>query len=552
MKIHSRALLGLLVLAGSAGGVLLACSSDDDTTATTIDAGSDSATGDATVGTNCPPQATPACSAASCTAQFGGDAGFCVDGACVQAISQDCARVGGDLTGSNQVVLGAMLLTNSTGPSRANSFELAINEINKAGGIPDPDSCKPARTLAYVYCDDLNATGTTVADGGTDRIRGAKHLVNDLKVPMIIGGSNSTTTPDIATNVTDPAKVMLFAPSTTAASVTTLAGASPDGTRLLWRTAPSDNAQALAIQKVLAEVATSVGAPKIALVTNDGGYGVGLAASIQNGLTIGGAAPTAANFKAISFQAATDGSNPTGLAIPQSQAVQALVNFQPTIVIMVGTAEATNGVLIPYERTSPPSAPKYILADGQKKDDLVTTYFNNTTNTGLTATQAASLHARLRGTQPGVVTQQLTQNFFSLGYKTAYGASSLLSYGMAGSYDIGYMIGYAIAATKGGAVTGTALAQNMSLLVGGSDGLDVGSAALPKGMSAMLQGTKVDFNGASGPLDFDLTTGEALSDYSVWCVKDDPNNAGKYLFEEVAGEHYDSKTSTLIGTYACP
>lgn len=540
MKIRSRALLGLLVVAGTAGATLLACSDDDEVTPNS-DAGTDGPTSDAPTGPTCEDAGAPSCTAEACRAQFGGDAGFCIEGTCVPAITQDCPRAGGDLTGSNQIVIGAMLLNASTGPTRANSLELAINEINAAGGIPDPDACKPARTLAFVQCDDTNPGGS---DAGTDRIRGGRHLIDDLKVPAILGGSNSGNTLDIANNLTIPAKTMLFAPSSTAATIAALS-ASPDGTRIVWRAAPSDNGQTVALQKVFADVVPAAATPlKVALVTANDAYGKGIAAGFQNGLLIDGAAPTAGNFRAIEYRKV----NGTGDGVDQAAAVTALNDFAPTIVVMAGTAEANSGVLEPYEegRGGRP-APYYVLADGQKKDDLITYV-----NTPGKATFAAGFHARLRGTQPGVVTQQLTQNFFNLGYKTAYGADSILSYGMAGAYDIGYMLAYAVAATKGGAVTGTTLSQNMSLLVGGTEGIDVGTAALARGMTAMLGGTKVDFNGASGPLDFDLTTGEAPSDYSIWCLKNDPNNAGKYLFEEVAGQSYAAKTQTLTGTFACP
>ena len=225
------------------GTFLLACSDDDDGKATNAgDAGADGLITSPDTGVTCPPVETPACNAAKCTADLGEPA-VCLAGTCVKLQSQDCPRSGGDLTGANQVVIGTLLAQNGTngasGTARLNSIALAVKEINAGGGIPDPDPCKPRRTLVYVGCDDANLASDAGADAAPeiDRARAGKHLIEDLKVPVIIGGSTSGTTLDIAKNITVPAKVMQFAPSSTAISITapTDFNASPDGTRLLWR-----------------------------------------------------------------------------------------------------------------------------------------------------------------------------------------------------------------------------------------------------------------------------------------------------------------------------
>lgn len=549
MVSRARVFMGLMLLAGGATSALIACSSDDDNNATpTQDGGAD--TGTSETGTTCPPLQAPTCTSETCAAQFGGDAGFCIEGQCVPAITADCQRAGGDLKGDNQIIVGALLGVTGTGPTRVNSLELAIDEINAAGGVPDPDQCKPARKLAFVHCDDTNAGDAGLA---TDRVRGGNHLLKDLRSPVIVGSSTSGITLDVATTLTVPNKAMQFAPSSTAISITDFA-ASPDGTRLLWRAAPSDVGQSSALQKVFAQVEAIVnkGATvKVALVTKSDAYGTGIATAFRNGLLIAGA-PATTQVTAISYDTTPAGATAPNQSI--TNALGALKSAAPDIIVMAGTTELTQFILVPYEneRTSQP-LPYYILADGQKKDDLVAD-FNGVTGVGYAAITGdkASLHNRIRGTQPGVVTQQLTQNFFNFGYKSRYPNNAVLSYGMAGTYDIGYMIAYAAAAAKGQPITGTLLAQNMQFLVGGTDEIDVGSAALARGMTAMINGTKVDFNGASGPLDFDLTKGEAPSDYSVWCVKNDPNTAGKFAFQEVAGSSYSARTQTLEGAYECP
>lgn len=551
MVSRARVFMGLMLLAGGATSALLACSDDDNNNGpTTQDAGRD--TGTSETGSSCPPVEAPTCTSATCAAQFGGDAGFCIEGQCVPAITDDCKRAGGDITGDNQIIVGALLGVTGTGPTRVNSLEIAIDEINAAGGVPDPDQCKPARKLAFVHCDDTNAGDAGLA---TDRVRGGNHLLKDLRTPVIVGSSTSGITLDVATNLTVPNRAMQFAPSSTAISITDFA-ASPDGTRLLWRAAPSDVGQSSALQKVFAQVETIVNkgaAVKVALVTKSDAYGAGIATAFRNGLLINGA-PATTQVTAISYDTTPAGATAPNASI--SNALAALKTAAPDIIVMAGTTELTQFILVPYENERPGGnpLPYYVLADGQKKDDLVADFNVVTTTAGYAAINGdkASLHNRIRGTQPGVVTQQLTQNFFNFSYKNRYPTNAVLSYGMAGTYDIGYMIAYAAAAAKGQPLTGTVLAQNMQFLVGGTEEVDVGSAALARGMTAMLGGQKVDFNGASGPLDFDLAKGEAPSDYSVWCVKNDPNNAGKFTFQEVAGTSYSARTQTLSGNYDCP
>lgn len=545
-------------------GVLAACSDDDPKVVTANDAGNDANNSEETgPGDQCPPQPEPECTAAKCTTDPN-DPQVCVEGKCVKMKSIDCPKVGGDLQGGNVVVVGVSLAQNgankASGESRINSLELAIKEVNAAGGIRDADKCKAPRTLAYVACDDANIAGAPDggADGGpgdpvVDRIRGAKHLIEDLKVPVIVGASTSGNTLDLAKNATVPGKVMQFAPSSTAIAITAPAdfNASPDGTRLLWRAAPSDVVQSVVLQKMFAQVETEVKAKnggaaiKLALVTKNDAYGKGIAQAFKSGLMINGAAPSGASFADIVYKTAP--ADPDGVL--RADAAAELGTFQPDIVVMAGTSEATDDIMRPFEASNPAKKPIYILADGQKKPELTALVDPADAKTPAPADREG-LRKRIRGTQPGVLTP-LAQTFFNVAYKEAYGADSVLSYGMAGTYDIGYMVTYALTASKGAPVTGTDLAKNMALLTGGTQKIDVGSTGLSKGMEAMLKGEKIDFNGASGPLDFDVATGEAPSDYGIWCVKVDPNNNAR-VFEEATGQSYSASTSALTGTFSCP
>lgn len=539
-------------------GFLAGCGDDDAPGGATPDAGADAdAKPDAEPTDQCPPLPEPECTAAKCTTDPD-DPHVCVEGECVQMKSLDCPRVGGDLEGGNVVVIGASLAQSgpnkASGEGRINSLELAIKEVNAAGGIRDADKCKPPRTLAFVACDDQNREASP-ADNleSIDRIRGAEHLLQNLKVPVIVGGSTSGTTMDLAKNAAIPANAMLFAPSSTAISLTNPPdfNPSPGGTRLLWRTAPSDVVQSVALRAIFLQLeselkAANGGEPiKLALVTKSDTYGAGIAEAFKKGLEVNGAAPTEDSFLDVVYKenaAATEGVDP-------ADAVAALSAFQPHIIVMAGTSEATDEIVRPFEAANPATKPMYAFADGQKKAELTALVDAADTKTPA-PTDREGLRKRIRGTQPGVLTP-LAQSFFNVAYKEAYGTDSVLAYGMAGTYDIGYLITYALTASKGAPVTGTDLAKNMALLVGGTSKIDVGKTSLSKGMEAMLKGEKVDFNGASGPLDFDVDLGEAPADYGVWCIKVDPND-DKRVFEEATGQIYDSTKAELDGAFTCP
>jgi hypothetical protein len=54
----------------------------------------------------------------------------------------------------------------------------------------------------------------------------------------------------------------------------------------------------------------------------------------------------------------------------------------------------------------------------------------------------------------------------------------------------------------------------------------------------------INFDGASGPLDFDNETGEALSDIATWCVR--RNSNGSYGFDPPLGGYYSAENQAVI------
>ncbi|MEO5726465.1 MAG: hypothetical protein ABI134_12920, partial [Byssovorax sp.] len=59
----------------------------------------------------------------------------------------------------------------------------------------------------------------------------------------------------------------------------------------------------------------------------------------------------------------------------------------------------------------------------------------------------------------------------------------------------------------------------------------------------------IDYNGASGPLDFDNKTGEAPSDIQIWCIPKD-QSTGKAGSALSSGQSYSAASDKLVGVIA--
>ena len=196
------------------------------------------------------------------------------------------------------------------------------------------------------------------------------------------------------------------------------------------------------------------------------------------------------------------------------------------------------------------------MPDGPAKPDLWNAVKADAARDG------GDLVKRIQGTVPGAVTA-LAKNFFDLSYKLRFPqvpdengtpVDSTLLFGMAGSYDATYLLTYAMVANNSDAktFTGAQLAQGFAKTRDGAL-TNVGTANYSAAVGALRGGQSIDFNGASGPLDFDLTTGTAPSDMIIWCVRKNPNSAtGDYQRFDDTGLTFDSLSGALQGTYTCP
>jgi len=477
----------------------------------------------------------PQCSVHQDCVDLDGPGYFCrpSDRQCIALLSPECTTLHGDYTNPGAIFIGSLLPT--TGPNRSfgkpaeNSIGLALDDFtNSANGLPPVPGSSQRRPLVLVGCDD-----------STDPIAAAKHLTADLEVPAIIGAAFSGVTIKVATEVTIPAGTLLISPSATSVALTSL-----QDNGLVWRTSPSDTLQADALSLVVPTVEANVRSElglgpgttiKVAIAHKGDAYGKGLTDTLEQKLTFNGK-PALQN--AGSYMRRDYGDPDAGTARYET-VIADILAFKPHILLLFGTNESVSDMFGPIEARwtgEGPAVsyqPRYLFSDGgllQELSDLVGT--NN------------DLRLRVRGTVPG--TGNSLYNAFLGWYQGAVtDGTSPDAFGTAGAYDATYLIAYSIVSLGGQPLTGSSIAAGFGKLVPPGSPVSVGSTNINDAFAKLSAGENIDFNGASGPLDFDLSTGEAPSDIQVWCLPRMPD--GKAGPGTNSGQFYNAATGQLQG-----
>ncbi|MBI2391732.1 MAG: ABC transporter substrate-binding protein [Deltaproteobacteria bacterium] len=545
----SSRLLGLLLFAASCAageGCTLLVDSSAEQCSTNGDCTSK---GGAFAGSVCGPEHTCVIRCTTnkaCMAQRGGQPAICVGatGACAPLLSPDCKTIFQEdstvLENDRAVVLGVLLpQTGENAASmkpRVNAIELARRHIHTAaGGLPSGDGA--SRPLVILSCTDAD-----------DPVRAARHLAEVVHVPAIIGPAFSGVTTTVARDVTIPRGVLVISPSATSPTITHL-----DDKGLVWRTAPSDVIQAAAMVQLVAtrlepEVRTALALKetdkiKLALVHKGDAYGVGLAAALFRDLRFNGGATAAANdpayYKELGYVDPLK-TTPAEQAASYKKTVDDLVAFAPHVLITIGTAEAVNEVFAKAEASWPAAAsyrPRHLVADGLQVPELIEKIGTND-----------GLRKRVLGTIAGV--PGANYDSFANDYKVVFGTDTQPDSYAAGAYDATLLVAYAIAAAGNQPLTGALVDAGLKKSVPGPRAVPInaGHNDINAGFSAMGK-DGIDYNGASGPLDFDVTTGEAPADIQIWCVR---SSGGKATAFVSSGLIFAAKSKALEGTFSCP
>ncbi len=233
------------------------------------------------------------------------------------------------------VLLGYTGPIESLTPGMADSAELAMQEVNEAGGILDGDTLVPVR--ADSTCID-SAAATAAAE----------RLVTSEGVVAIMGADCSGVTIATLNNVAAPNGVVMISPSATSPALT---GIEDQG--LFFRTAPSDARQG----EVLADILSEKGVEEIAVTYTNNDYGKGLADAFQ------------AAFEAKGGEVLISSAHEDGKA-DYSAEVGALSASGAEWLAVLGYADQ-GGVGVIRAATDTGAFEKFVLGDGMFSESLI-------------------------------------------------------------------------------------------------------------------------------------------------------------------------------------
>jgi ABC-type branched-subunit amino acid transport system substrate-binding protein len=199
------------------------------------------------------------------------------------------------------------------GPPMFAGAQLAINEINAAGGVLN-------QQVAYEEADD--GTSAQVAAAAMDRLI-------SVGTHVIIGAGASGVSKAVLPKVVAAQRVMI-SPSATSDELTTI-----DDKGLFFRTSPPDVLQA----KALADIIMRDGPRRVAVIARDDTYGAGLQAGVQEDLLVAGIKP--ADLFTLKYSANTTDADPqkaySAVFLPSARQIK---TFEPDAILIVGFGES--------------------------------------------------------------------------------------------------------------------------------------------------------------------------------------------------------------------
>lgn len=447
------------------------------------------------------------------------------EGRCVPLLTEHCDTITGDYRDPRAIFLGSLFSTKgaqaATNLARQQSAALAIEQINDVGGVPAYGHERPS-SLVLVSCDET-----------TDLGRAATHLINDLKVPAIIGPNTSQDTLRVSSEFSSPAGTVVMTPTGVASSITAL-----DDSNLTFQMVPTDVQRAgLMISQINAleeqiKEERDLDSIKLGIVYRDDALGIGTRTAL-NDLSINGK-PVAdpANF---GNRVYIDPYDPK--RDDQAELIRKYVEFAPDIIVLAGTAEAISAVLVPLEAAwTAEHRPTYIGIDSVKVPELLEAARDND-----------DLRERVRGT--GIMpTPSSIPVFdaFTVDYKIRFPGESAGISGMGPSYDAVYSIAFGIAASNDQPVSGSAIVEGFSRIAGGAMEVPVGATKVLSAFLELDSGRDISAIGTFSPLEWSERGAVVGATLEMWCIG---TANGKPVFRG-SGLTYGIREGQSYGAYA--
>ena len=346
---------------------------------------------------------------------------------------------------------------------RQRAFELAIRHVNDGGGV---FGLPVTVAVADATADPEKAVAT------------ARRLVEVEGVHAIVGPNASASALPVAERVIGPAAIPTVSFSATSPALTAVAD-----NDFLFRTALSDVSQG----PVLARLARERGFDNVGLIHVDDAWGRGLAGAFETAWE-GPIKTVPVDRTETSFRAA--------LRESASGGAQALVVIAFETAALAMVREAIAGGI--YD--------SFVFGDGAKRPSLVRS---------LGGARLGDMY----GTGPASAPESAASAAWEAAWVAEYGALPVLAY-VKEAYDA--TVALALAAQAAGRLHGAAIRSRLRA-VGSSPGTVV--TAGPSGVAAALrilaEGGEVDYEGASGSIDWDGNGDLRRGHIGIWRFTED-------------------------------
>jgi len=356
------------------------------------------------------------------------------------------------------------------GESSRNGVELAIDEINAAGGV-----------MGEPVVLEVSDTQTEPQSG----VDAAQRLVSVQNVSAIVGALSSGVTIPVASSVTSVEGVPQISNASTSPVMTDL-----DDNDFLFRTTPSDAFQGVA----LAAVARDEGVDQVAVLYINNDYGEGLANAFSDAFeSAGGEVVGSAGYE-------------PGLASYRGDLNAVSEGDAP--LLLIGYPE--NGQTILRQALEGGYFSEFMFTDGMKSPQIVENlgaqYLNGSFGTAAEArddTDAAQ--------------------HFKAAYQAAFGELPPVPY-IDTAYDAVYSI--ALAALAGESVEPASIRDHLRA-INDPDGEVVGPGEFARAAELLAAGQAINYEGASGSVDFDAN-GDVGGTFADWQIQD-----GEYVTRRI-------------------
>lgn len=449
---------------------------------------------------------------------------------CVSLLSSSCERVYGDFTDEDAVVFGFLGPFDGafafTGDDQIPVLELFTDEVESFGpGLPGgPNGAR--RPIVIVVCDESVAG-----------IESTTHLIENVKVPIIVGPAFSTPLLDVA-NLAIQNDVFMLA---TAAGSPLLLDLQDEG--LIWSVETNAVANAQPYKAVLSEVETAARAAQAVPTGTD----IKVAHTVSGDVVVQSTANSVTQTIEFNGMPALDnGTNyqrfeygdPTEGPVDLTPVVVEILNMEPNVIILQGQIEIYEQLMRPLEENWPMGVERPFYISEKQGPEFVQV-----------ATDHPDAITRHRGFQFFEDKSSINYQSFAIEYRSVHPMGIDPPPFAENVYDALYLAAYATMAIGSVAnenLTGTAYAKALPLLNAPGTTINVGGDDFQQGTNLLLSDQDGgDFVGTTGPMEFDELLGSPRGIYEVWCM----DTAFEY---QHAGQFYDPTSEQLQGTFECP